>query len=367
MFTNKTKDINYVRSGCFYLCLVLVLGLTSTSVRAELSEKMSENLGTFSFSEFSLEPTIHLQEESGNAFLLQSSYLGFEWRRDENLRGEFWLGSSDMVQSAVWFSPSSNPAFGVVEAFLEQRSSIGDFRAGLVNVQMGYEGSVPESAWALPPTHFHQQGWMINRDFGVQFEFSTYPFTTMATISNGESTMNNPDSQFWYSALWRLKNSQGFGALVTAQVGNTTALSTGGATPSLAASKYSFVFDPSSDAKIRVGSLSLFQDNGKSLYLIEAGSGDIIQNGVKNSFGFGHVDIAYRLASNWQLLLRYEQDQADLDNDATMIKSVSLGFKVDSKDKLQSMTLFATHNDETPEIQNDELLLLFRLNSRTMD
>ncbi len=336
---------------------------TSTSVKAEVSE----TLGTFRFSEFSLKPLLHVQEETGSAFSLQTTYLGFEWKRDENLRGQLLLGSSDMIQPAVWFSPTTTPAFGIIEAYLEGKSLFGDFRAGLVNLQMGYEGAVPEWAWVLPQTHFHQLGWMIHRDFGFQFHFATYPFTTVMTVSNGESTMTNPDNQFWYSALWEVKNSSGLGILATGQVGQTTSLSTGGSTPSLAASKYNFVFNPALNAKIRVGSVSVFKDDGKSLYLLEAGSGDIVQNSFSNSFAFAHLDLAFHLGGDLQLLMRYEQDQPNMSDYTSVIKSSSLGLMATSKDRLQSFTLFGTVNQLYSQFPDNEVQLIFRLNSRYLD
>jgi len=345
------------------LSVFLLFLLSSTLVKAD----SAENLGTFRFSEFSLKPLLHLQEESGSSFSLQTTYLGFEWKRDENLRGQLLLGSSDMIQPALWFSPVTQPAFGIVEAYLEGRNLYGDFRAGLVNLQMGYEGSIPEWAWVLPPTHVRQQGWLIARDFGFQFHFSTYPVTTVMTVSNGESTMSNPDNKFWYSALFQVKNSDGLGLLLTAQVGQTTSLSTGGAIPSLAATKYHFVFDPNSDAKIRTGVLSLFQDDGRSLFLLEAGSGDILQNSQKNSFVFGHLDLAWHLGGDLLLLLRYEQDQPNNSDYTTVAKASSLGFMMTSKDKLQSFTLIGTKNQETTEVPNDEIQLIFRLNSRYLN
>ncbi len=343
--------------------LIMALLLTSTLVKAD----SSENLGTFRFSEFSLKPLLNLQEENNSEFALQTTYLGFEWRRDEYLRGQLLLGSSDMILPSVWFSPTYQPSFGIVEAYLEGRSVFGEFRAGLVNLMMGYEGAEPEWAWILPPTRFHQQAWMINRDFGFQFLYSTYPFTTVMTVSNGESSMNNPDNKFWYSGLWKVKNSDGYGAQVSAQVGDTTPASTNGSLPSVAASKYLFAFDPTLNAKIRVGAASIYRDDGRSLYLLEAGSGDILQGIVKNSFAFAHLDLAIRLGGDLHLLARYEQDQPNISDYTTVVKASSLGFMLTSKDKLQSFTLFGTFNQVTPVVPSSEVQLIFRLNSRYLD
>lgn len=345
----------------FQMAKILILAITTL---VQVKVYAQENLGVFRFSEFSLKPLLHLQEESGSAFQIQATYLGFEWRRDENLRGQMLLGSSDLIQPAVWFSPVTEPAFGIVEAYLEGRSIYGDFRAGLVNLQMGYEGAMPEWAWVLPPTHFHQQAWMIARDFGFQFHFTTYPFTTMFTISNGETTTNNPNNKFWYSSLFELKNSEGLGILFTAQVGQTTTAATGGSNPTLAQSKYGFAFNPNLDAKIRVGSISFFQDDGRSLYLLEGGSGDILQSSTINSFAFGHIDFAIRLVGDLNLLLRYEQDQTNMSDYTTVTKSSSLGFMLTSKDKLQSFTMMGTVNQLVSQYPDNELQLIFRLNSR---
>jgi hypothetical protein len=327
----------------------------------------AENLGTFRFSEFSLKPLLHVQEENNSEFSVQTTYLGFEWKRDENLRGQLLLGSSDMIQPAVWFGQPNLPAFGIVEAYLEGRSPFGDFRAGLVDLEQGYEGAVPEWAWVLPPTHFHQNGWLINRDFGFQFRFATYPFRTLFTISNGESSATNPDNKFWYSGLWELKNSEGLGVLMTAQEGETTPLSTNGTNPSIAATTYKFVFNPAVNSKIRVGTLAVFKDDGHSLYLIEAGSGDILQSGQTNSFAFGHVDVAWHVGGDTTILARVEQDQANNSNYATAVTSSSLGLMLTSKDKLQSFTLMGTVNQNSTNFPSNELQVIFRLNSRYLN
>jgi hypothetical protein len=329
---------------------------------------MTENLGTFRFSEFSLKPLLHLQEDNNSQFTVQTTYLGFEWKRDETLRGQLLLGSSDMIQPAVWFGPSTLPAFGIVEAYLEGRSPIGDFRAGLVDLEQGYEGAVPEWAWVLPPTHFHQNGWLINRDFGFQFRFATYPFRTLFTVSNGESTATNPDNKFWYSALWELKNSDGYGILLTAEVGNTTAASTNNpVSPSVASSLYKFVFNPALDSKIRIGTLAFFRDDGHSLYLIEGGSGDILQSGQSHSFSFGHADVAWHVGGDTHLLARVEQDQSNMSDYSTAVTSSSLGVMLTSKDKLQSFTLMATYNQNATNFPSNELQMIFRLNSRYLN
>lgn len=347
------------------LGLILILLFSHYSFAKE-----TETLGSFRFSEFSLRPGLNLQEINGSQFDLENTYLGFEWKRDENLLGHVWIGSSDMIQPAVWFSRQNLPALGIVEAYLEGRSPYGDFRAGLVNVQQGYEGSVPDWALLLPLTHVRKNGWFINRDFGFQFRFSTAPFLSVFTISNGESSMSNLDNKFWASGLWQIKNSEGYGVLFTAQVGGTTAASTsasGGVGASQANSTFKFNFDPNQASKIRSGTMAFFKEENRNLYLIEGGSGDLIQGSTKSSYNFGHLDVVHYVGGDLSLLLRYERSQSNLDDINSILESSSLGFMMISKDKLQSFTLIGTKNYEKVDQPNDQLQLIFRLNSRYLN
>lgn len=320
----------------------------------------SENLGQFRFSEFSIAPELKIQEPGIGGFQIQKTYLGFEWMRDESLRGQIWLGSSDLLQSAVWFTPVTRPDLGISEAYLEGKSSYGEMRAGLLNVLQGYEGVSPEWALVLPASQSARQGWLMKRDYGLQFRWTTKPFFTAMTVHNGETGANS-DGKFWYSGAWQYKNSNNAGVLLTASVGNTKPESTSG---SLAQSQFQFNFDPSGTAKIRYATLTFFKDDERSLFLIEGGRGDIIQNDIKRPYAWGRADFSFNLGGDLNMLLRYEQTQSNLKETPTIKKSSSGGFSIWSKDRLQSVTLYGIHHEEDPKVMNDEYFLIFRLNSR---
>jgi hypothetical protein len=203
---------------------------------------------------------------------------------------------------------------------------------------------------------------MIKRDWGLQLRFTYENLLTAFTLHNGETT-TNADGKFWYSGLWQYKNDQGFGVLLSASVGNTKAASTSGST----VASQGFLFNPALDSKIRYGILSIFREDQHTLFLLEYGRGDYIQNEIKNPYAWGRSDLSWNLGGDLSLLFRYEQSQPDLNNTATIIKSTSLGFASYSKSRLQSVTLLATSHREDPAVINDEVLLLFKLNSKFLN
>lgn len=327
-----------------------------------------EALGQFRFSEFSLQPRLRIEEPGQGGFEIRQTWLGFEWQKDETIRGSIWLGSSDLTTPAIWFSPKDRPDFGIDEAFLEGKNPYGDIRAGLINVQQGYEGVHPEWSWVLPESRARRSGWLIKRDFGVQLRWQTQPFYTALSVHNGESGPNT-DGKLWYSGVWQWKNSEGVGFLTTAAVGNTRseATSTTLAKKSSTTPTSRFVFDGTQDAKIRYGTMALFREDERTLFLLEGGRGEIVQLGEKAPYSWGRLDISWNFGGDLSILMRYEQLQPDTRDKDTLIGSGSLGFSVTSKDRLQSVTVLGTHNTETPTINNDEYMVILRLNSRYLN
>jgi hypothetical protein len=338
--------------------LFLLILLSWTFVFADSEESM----GQFRFSDFSMAPRLRLQEPGEGGFELRSSFLGFEWKKDEGLRGTFVIGTNDLNQPAVWFNNPDRPTLDLVEGYLEGRSAVGDMRVGLLNVHNGFEGAFPEWSWAMPESRARRDGWMIKRDWGIQLRFHNNGWLTAISLHNGETT-NNADGKFWYSGLWQYKNDQGFGTQVSASVGNTKSLSTSLST----AATQGFNYDPNKDAKIRYGILSVFREYERSLFLLEYGRGDFVQDDLKNPYEWGRADLSWYVGGDLNLLLRYEQTQADLTNSASIIKSTSAGFAVYSKSRVQSLTVLATSNREEPEKSNDEIILLFKLNSKFLN
>ena len=316
-------------------------------------------MGSFRFSEFSLSPRARVEEPSQGGFELHQSWIGFEWKRDESLSGEMSFGTADLVRPAIWY-PTKEGDLALVHAALRAKTQYLDIRAGLLPVPNGYEGSVPEWELLLPETRVRRHRWFAKRDVGVEFKAETKPWLTSLTVHNGESGANL-DQKTWATGLWRYFNTEGYGALATASVGRTDARST---TLSTAASAdEGFNFDPMVAAKIRQGSFALYRRWGRHLLLSEIGKGEILQNEDKHAFNWGHFDVCANLGGDLNLLLRYEQSQSDIGNTETIVRSTGFGFSVSSSDRLSSVTIWGNKNNQSPEKQDDEFLLIFRLNS----
>lgn len=335
------------------VCLLILLPLTG---RAEELER----LGRFEISEFALSPRLRMQEPGQGGFELSQSWIGFEWSRDEFVRGVLKLGSSDLSAPVIWMSPQTRPSFGVSEAWMEGRSFYGDVRAGLLSIPQGFEGVAPEWASVLPETRTRRESWFIKRDFGLQFLWKTKGWDTSMAVHNGESG-DNADGRYWVTSHWQYRGPNGGGALLTAAVGETRDLSTSLSTAPLA--KNGFVFDPNADAKIRHASLSLFQEARRNLLLIEAGRGEILQNDERRPFHWGHLDWVANWGGDFSFLFRYEQNQANEKDASSLVRSAGAGFSISSRENLQSLTVFGQRIEENPDLPSDELWLIFRIHS----
>lgn len=314
-------------------------------------------MGSFRFSEFSLSPRGRLQEPSNGGFELKESWIGFEWVRDESLSGEISVGTGDLVAPAIWFENKAE-TLQLVRAAIRAKTPYGDFRAGLLSIPNGYEGAFPEWEWSLPETRVRAHRWFARRDYGVEFRTETKPFLSSVILHNGESG-ENLDQKMWVTGQWRYLNPQGVGVLATAHVGQTNPFSTGNST----AASENFDFDPSESAKFRHGSLALYRKWLRHLILLESGRGEILQKDEKHPFAWGHFDVCANLGGDLNLLMRYEHTQSNTKDSSSVVKSAGLGFSVSSSDRLSMVTLWANKHWESPERQNDEALLIFRLNS----
>lgn len=332
--------------------------VSALSFSASLAFAEGEKAGRFEFSEFSLSPRAYLQEPGQNGFELKESWISFRWERDESLDAEIGLGSGDLIAPAIWFAPKAETV-ELTKAFIRAKTPYVDVRAGILEIPFGYEGAFPEWEWTMPITHVRENRWFIRRDYGIEFRSEHKPFLTTLTIHNGESATND-DGKLWVTGQWRFLTSDGIGLLGSGQVGNTKPESTQN---SVAASQEGFVFDPTQSAKIRQLSIAVFRKWHRHLILAEYGRGDVLQNDDKNPFGWGHIDGSWNVKGDLNLLARYEQWQANLRDPSTVKKSYGAGVAVTSADRLSMVTLWLNKNQEKPEINNDEILILFRLNS----
>lgn len=341
----------------YVLFLILILELF-VPFKALAQADEFETMGRFRFLDLFLSPRLRLQEPGNGGFELEQSYLGFEWSRDESVRAVFKYGTSDLLKPAIWY-PQAKSDFALTEAWIELRGELADLRAGLLTVPLGFEGTFKEWNSILPESNVRRKGWLLKRDYGLQLRWEARPWATQITVHNGESGPNK-DRWVWTSGLWQYRNSEGYGMLATASVGHTRSDSTAG---SVANTQEGFNFNPNESSKMRYGILSLFKEDRRNLFLLEGGRGEIIQGEVKGPYAWGRADFSWNFYRDVNLLVRYEQTQANLEQSQTIHKSTGLGFVFSSQDNLQSLTFYGSHNEEDPRIQNDEYWIIFRLHS----
>ncbi|MCE3010344.1 MAG: hypothetical protein LW875_07010 [Proteobacteria bacterium] len=320
----------------------------------------SERMGEFGFSELTLSPRWKAVEPSDGGMTLAESWLSFYWKRDETLSAEFGVGTSDLVKPAILFIPSELDGLQLVKAFLQAKTDYMNFRAGLIPVPLGYEGSVPEWEWIFPLTLARESHWFIRRDYGLEAEVIQTNYSARILIHNGESA-ESLDARSWITGLWSLQN-EGYFFNLSGSVGGTKSQSTAG---SLAPGR-GFQFDPNKNAKIRLGVLSFGRDWKRNLFLVESGRGEILQD-EKKPFQWGQVDWAWNYGGDASFLARYEWNQSNAQSLQSKVDAYGIGFAVSSSDRLSQITLFGRKVHERPQIQNDELWLLLRLNSNVLE
>ncbi len=333
--------------------------LVALNLLLPFSVKAGESLGTFQFQDFSLAPRLEVREPSEGGFDLKESWISVQWLKDEFIHGQFRLGTLDQIQPVIWMNPSKD-GFGLIEAWVELKSTSGILRVGRLPIPDGFEGSFGDGFWLMPQSEVRKRSWLFTRDEGLTLEAITKPWLTSITVHNGESGPN-ADAKMWVTGRWQyLDNNTGNGVLLTATEGSTNPISTSSST---AQTTDSFRFDNTKSSKIRWGTLALFHLWKRDYWNLEVGRGDILQDADKYPMGWGRFDVSWNLGGDLNLLGRYEQTQSDLKDSATISKISAFGFLLSSRDQLSSLTLFFKHKEEQPSKNNDEALLLFRINS----
>ncbi len=366
----------YIFSRVYLLLLALLTTFSvNVSVASSKGSVNSENLGVLQFSQFYLSPQMSLQEPSRGGFELKNSWIAFRWskgleekeeREQERsfLFADLAFGTADMVAPALWYAPKSQN-LELTLAKINWKSSIMDFSFGLMQVPFSFEGQLNENEKLMPDTYVRSQSWFARSDYGLQMQTSYKEFLTRVMVHNGESG-ENLDQKTWATGLWRYQNESGFGVLLTAQVGQTDQRSSGSslATVRSQVAAQNFVWDPGQSAKHRMGALAIYKQWNQQLILLESGRGDFIQSDEKYPFVWGHFDVVSRASEQLRFLFRYEQSQADLHMSESIIKTTGFGLSWVSAERLSSWTLWAQKHDENLHLQNDQILLQFRLSNQ---
>lgn len=334
---------------------------SSTKVWAQFDHRV-EQLGEFRFAELSLSPQFRVAEPSEGGVELVESSLGFLWLRDETLSAHFAIGTSDLISNSIWFSASDRSEVALIRAYLEAKTTMMNFRVGRMQVPFGFEGARPEWYQLLPQSLVRRADWFVERDDGLEIESVQRPFSVRFMLHNGESGPQK-DSRTWATGQWKFKNDRGHFVLLSGSVGGTGSESTSGSTR---AAEAGFIFDPDQKAKFRMGVLSLGREWARSLVLLEAGQGQVLQADQKESFQWGQADLAWNFGGDLSFLARHEFRQANKKDLNSKIESHGLGFSVSAKDRLSQFSLFFRQIHERPQVENNEALLLFRLNSNIL-
>lgn len=293
--------------------------------------------------EAAFSPALRLEQPKKGSFLVENSWISQKYVLESELNLTASLGSIDLSQTAIWFS-KKDADWGLKELFIELRGEWGDWRFGMIPIQQSFEGSVSENTLLFPMTRPRRQRWFVRRDFGIEYSTHFDEFTGRWALHNGESSADR-DSQMWFSGLWRYQNSEGSGAQLVAFVGRTGSHETSRTTSG--AETLGFQFDPSADMKIRHGAMAFYKKWPRGFLLAEFGRGEFFQKDEKQSFVWGHLDLALPLGtgerikldgakesssqslltirSPYSFLARYEHTQPDARDSDSVTRSLGLG------------------------------------------
>lgn len=303
----------------------------------------SEQLGTFSFSDFLLQPTFNWNQTVGTQFSLYKSYVYLNWAHQNNLSIQIGLGPKNLINPSQFTnSVSPAPDLGIFEAVAQWDSGYGVVRGGLVPLHFGWEAKERESNRILPDTMFLESRYFGLRDYGVSYFISHNSFYTNVMIHNGEGGPDT-DGILWYTTNFGWKNRAGFDVGLSGSVG-----------------KYNSGTDIT---RTRIGNLYAGINFYKTTFLIEGFIGETRGMSTRTQFADWHIDIGHSLGF-LGVQFRYENLDPNIDILGDKKNRWIVGFNISNEQQTSTLYLWGIKNaEETNEINNDAIMLSWRVNS----
>lgn len=318
--------------------VLLATTLQGTVLAAELG-------GTVDWDQLWLESGARLAEPRDGEFTLNGARLGARWTF-EDVSARVGLGTRNLVARA-WRYPGSSVERGtdivVVDAWLNWRTSVGDWRFGQQDVAFGIEAP-DDSQRRWTRSLILRRGLVALRDLGLGYRVQAGNLTSQWLVHNGESG-SDLDRETWFTAHveWENRSDKSLWRLtLSGQTGRTTSASTA---PSGSTSS-ALELIPGERSHIRwaaLGLLSRFQVGAETFeWMGESFAGEITQDSRSRRWRSARSDFTWESNPRWAWLLRYEMEDQDLHRWLDSRQEASVGVQFYSLSRTGRALLVAT-------------------------
>ncbi|HRK07244.1 MAG TPA: hypothetical protein PLZ57_05705 [Pseudobdellovibrionaceae bacterium] len=327
---------------------MIALGATATAPAAELG-------GSVDWDQLWLESGARLVEPRDGEFTLSGARLGARWTF-EDVSARVGLGTRNLV-ARPWRYPGASTERStdlvVVDAWLNWKTSVGDWRFGQQDVPFGIEAA-DDSQRRWTRSLILKRGLVALRDLGLGYRVESGVFASQWLVHNGESG-SDLDRETWFTAKieWENRNEKSlWRATLSGQTGRTTPTST--APAGVTSSALELV--PTEKSHVRLASLGVltrFQVGSEIFEWLGEGFGaEVTQDSRSRRWRSGRSDLTWEASSRWAWLLRYEVEDEDLHRDRDSRQEASLGLQFYSLSKTGRALLVATKS--WPEVGQAE-------------
>ncbi len=329
------------------LTLSKFLWVTSASA-AELG-------GTVDWDQLWLESGARLVEPRDGEFTLSGARLGARWTF-EDVSARVGLGTRNLV-ARPWRYPGAaterSTDLVVVDAWLNWKTSVGDWRFGQQDVPFGVEAP-DDSQRRWTRSLVLKRGLLALRDLGLGYRVQSGVFASHWLVHNGESG-SDLDRETWFTAHieWENRSEKSlWRATLSGQTGRTTPTST--APTGVASSALELV--PGERSHLRLAALGLqsrFQVGSETFeWLGEGFAAEVTQDSRSRRWRSGRSDLTWEANARWAWLLRYEMEDEDLHRARDSRQEASLGLQFYSLSKTGRALVVATKS--WPEVGQAE-------------
>lgn len=323
-----------------------------------------ELIGSLSVSDILIQPRFISTEDGTHNFDLDRSYFFFSWKMDRQLSAHFGVGRLDLINHNSRLATNvSNSAdyknFAFFEAYGEYESKYGTFKAGLIPLLFGWEGSHKESEWIFPRTLFYggEDDTYANqnfgmRDYGVSYYVSYKDFYTQATVHNGENG-KDLDGKIWHTAILGWKNKSGLEAGLSMSNGK---YQNGNANPELDFSYGNLFFG------FQFYDLFFLTEG----YIAEQKTAYAVTPGdpLTKKFWEYHVDASHPVKKGISILGRYEMYDPDSNTEDDRIQRYILGAGFSNELRTSNLYVwFIKNKEQGVEINNDQVMVVWKVRS----
>ncbi len=315
-------------------------------------------LGQLKVEEVNLKPRLRVYEPQSGGFEVGESTVALSYYLEPYFKAVVRLGDRALINTPSYFfdtSVTQEDQLGLVESYAALDGRFGEFRMGMIPLNVGFHGAQSESETVLPRPMLFSKKVAALRDLGMSYEVLSEKFLTQFSVHNGEAGKNK-DGRIWITGKWAYVESlYNFGFY--GQVGETTNSSTSTSVETRGA------FDPTKKTKLRLGGIYLQSqfDNINSLFEYYFGEVDF-DSKTQGQFAGGVLQVDFSFHKKWHMYMRldvYDPLRAVEKNRET---HSAVGFSYSSEYKNSVFSIVAVKKEEdVVNVQNDELLLTWKL------